>query len=165
MAREDKRTRTLAIATLAAVLLIALAWLGRDLWLKTSREISCDDGSRRLIDSRDFTTQYWEYAVELEANLGGNDKLALKLNPEQSQQLSEAMQQGKEFRQFLVAGYNSCAIPKAQFGRYGMRFQALDSLARQIDTLASHPNPDNRQLEELIRQYVSLSQGLAEGVR
>ena len=147
---------------MVAVLVIALGWLGRDFILKRGETFDCGPDDIRLrIDMRDFTTRYWAYSVEFEASLVDRGKLVTKLEPPQSQQLSEAMQQGRDFLQFVVAGYNSCAIGKAQYASFGGKFQALDGLARQIDKFVGHEPADKARLAELVRQYIALSQGLA----
>jgi hypothetical protein len=131
--------------------------------LRAQREISCEDGLRRTIDTRQFATQYWAYAIEFEASIDKKVEISSKLDPKQLVQLSEALQQANEFRKFLVAGYNSCAINKAQFAQYGAKFQTLDSISRQIDTLTSKDtlsDDDSAFLSNLVRQYVSLSQKL-----
>lgn len=86
-----------------------------------------------------------------------------KLNPSQLQQVSEAMQSAREFRKYVVAGYNSCAITNAQYGQYGARFQALDNLAREINELVSKPSPpkeETKRLADLIQQYGDLVKSL-----
>ena len=155
----DKMNKsTLIIAALVA----GLAWLGYDFIQKRSEHFDCGNGDlRRTIDLRDFTTRYWAYSVELEASLAERGKLATKLAPQQLQQLSDAMQQGREFRQFVVAGYNACAVTKTQYADFGVKFQTLDGLARQIDALAGQESSDKAQLAELVRQYITLSQALA----
>lgn len=144
-------------AVVAVVLLLVLAFLAYVVFKARGEAIDCGNGdSRRAIDLRDFTTRYWAYSVEFEAAIKDRAKLAAKLQPTQLQQLSEAMQQGREFRQFVVAGYNACAISKKQYADFGATFQALDGLARRIDQSAGH----EAQLAELVRQYVALSQTL-----
>ena len=159
----NKRTRiTLAIA----VLVVGLAWLGYDFIQTRSAHFYCGNGDlRRTIDLRDFTTRYWAYSVEFEASLAERGKLAIKLAPQLLQQLSDAMQQGREFRQFVVAGYNACAVTKTQYADFGVKFQTLDGLARQIDTLAEKEPSNQAQLAELVRQYITLSQALAGATR
>ncbi len=158
----NKNTRITVIVAIAAVPLIAVVWLGQDLFLKRGETIDCGKGDiRRSIDLRDFTTRYWVYSVVLEASLADRSKLAAKLEPRQLQQLSEAMQQGREFRQFVVAGYNACAIGKAHYADFGAKFQALDGLAQQIDNIAGQEAPNKARLAELVRQYIALSQALA----
>lgn len=150
--------RRVWIVGIAAVVVLAILWVGYDLFLRSSRAIDCPDGRRRTIDTREFATQYVGYAVELEASVG-DKKLAGKLDPKLHQALSEALQQSNEFRKFLVHGYNSCAVSAAQFARHGARFQALGDVARQIDGLARRSDlgePERRQLEGLVGQYIEL---------
>jgi hypothetical protein len=156
----NRNTRITAVTAIAAVVLVVLAWLGYDLFRKGGQTIECDGETRRLIDVRDFTTHYWAYATEFEASVGEHGRLAAKLEPRQLQELSEAMQQGREFRQFVVAGYNSCAIGRSQYAEYGARFQALDGLARQIDAAAKAQ--DKARLDQLVHQFTTITQSLAE---
>jgi antitoxin component HigA of HigAB toxin-antitoxin module len=118
---------------------------------------------RHVIDIRDFTTQYSAYSVELEASIGDKGKVSTKLNPRQLQQVSEAMQSAREFRKYVVAGYNSCGITKTEYGQYGARFQALDNLARGINELLSKgplPQEETKRLADLIKQYGDMVKSL-----
>ena len=76
------------------------------------------------------------YSVEFESRIGDKGELSGKLDPVQLQSLTGSCSAKHEFRKYLVAGYNACAISKQQYGEFGRRFQALDGIARQIDTLA-----------------------------
>src|SRR5262249_12722754 len=118
----SRNSKTIWLACIGAVVLLAIIWVGRDLFLKP-RDLKCDDGPRKTIDIRDFITQYSAYSVELEGAVG-DKKLTAKLNPVQLQQLSESLQHANEFRKFLVAGYNACAVSKEQYTEYGATFQA-----------------------------------------
>ena len=79
--------------------------------------------------------QYWAYSLQLEASVNDKSKVSLKLDPVQQEKLTEALDSAKEFRKYVVSGYNSCAITKTQYAQFGARFQALDNLARQINAL------------------------------
>jgi len=158
----DTMSRNTRITIITAALLAVMAWLGYDFIQKRGDTIDCGkEDIRRTIDLRDFTTRYWAYSVEFEASVADRGKLATRLEPKQLQQLSEAMQQGREFRQFVVAGYNACAIAKTQYADYGAKFQALDGIARQIDKFAGQEPGEKARLAELVRQYITLSQALA----
>jgi hypothetical protein len=140
-------------------MLIVFVVTGRDLILKRQEMLDCGDGPRRRIDIRDFTTQYSAYSVELEASVGDKAKISTKLTPQQFQLLSEALQSAREFRLYVVAGYDSCAINAQQYAQFGNRFQALDNLAREIDTLTSKASLDQEEkakLAALIGQYGEL---------
>lgn len=140
-------------------MLIVLAVIGRDVYLKRQETLDCGDGPRRRIDIRDFTTQYTAYSVELEASVGDKAKISTKLTPQQLQQLSEALQNAREFRLYVVAGYDSCAIDKTQYGQLGSRFQTIDNLAREIDALTAEPSlaeEEKTKLAALIGQYGEL---------
>ena len=82
----------------------------------------------------------FRYGLELEASVADKGWIATKLNPVQLQQLSEAMQSARDFREYVVAGYKSCAITKTQYAKYGARFQTLDNLAREINSLVEKPS-------------------------
>jgi hypothetical protein len=159
----NKNAKAVSMAALVAVILIAIIFVSRDLWLRGQKSIDCGDGQRLSIDARDFTTKYSAYSLELEASVADKVKVSPKLNPVQLQQLSEAMQSARDFRQYVVAGYNSCAITKAQYSQFGARFQALDNLAREINDLAgrSSLSPDeSARLAALIGQYGDLAHKL-----
>jgi hypothetical protein len=155
----NKNAKVVSITAIVALILIIAIFVGRDLFLRRQKCFDCGDGKRCMIDARDFTTKYFAYSLELEASLGNKAKLSTKLNPVQLQQLSEAMQSARDFRQYVVAGYNSCAVSKAQYGQYGARFQALDSLAREINGLtgkSSLSQDESARLASLISQYGEL---------
>ena len=162
----SKNLKVVSIAAIIALVLLAGLWLARDLFLGSSAEIRCDDGIRHTIDLRKFTTQYWAYAVEVEASVRDVTKIAGKLQPQQLQELSTAQQQANEFRKFVVAGFNSCAISKAQFSDHGARFQALDAVAQQIDGLLGRPTLDEaarKSLDGLVTRYTTMAQQLSGG--
>ncbi|HZF09991.1 MAG TPA: hypothetical protein VFE33_14470 [Thermoanaerobaculia bacterium] len=88
---------------------------------------------------------------------GQGREIFTHLNPVVLTQLSEALQQAAESRKYRVAGYNGCAISKAQFAEYDQRYEALDKLARQIDSLTGKSNfseEDRGNLSILIKAYV-----------
>jgi len=156
-----KNAKLVSFAAIGALILIVIIFLGRDVFLRIFHPtFDCGDGPRRTIDIRDFTTQYSAYSVELEASVADKAKISTKLNPVQLQQLSEAMQNAREFRKYVVAGYNSCAVTKAQYIQYGARFQALDSLAREINELTGRPSlsqEEKAKLAGLISRYGELA--------
>jgi hypothetical protein len=161
-----KNTKLVSLAGIGAAVLIVLVVIGRDISIGRHAKIECSDGARSSIDIRDFTTQYSGYSVELEASNGEKGKLAAKVNPVQLQQISEATQNAREFRKYVVAGYNSCAITKLQYGLYGARFQALDSLASEINDLVAKPSlsqEETKRLTDLIKQYGELVKSLGAG--
>jgi hypothetical protein len=158
-----KNAKAVSLAAIAAVFLVVLIVIGRDVLLRRGT-VDCGDGPRPTIDIRDFTTQYSAYSVELEASVADKGKISTKLNPTQLQQISEAMQSAREFRKYVVAGYNSCAVTKAQYGQYGARFQALDGLAREINELTGKPSlrqEETTKLAGLISQYGDLARKLS----
>jgi hypothetical protein len=162
----DTNTRTIILVMLGIVLLAVIGFFGRDFFFSRPEQIDCGDGTRQRIDLRDFTTQYSAYSAEFEVSIAEKGKLSSKLEPKQLRTISDASQQANEFRKYVVAGFNGCAITKRQYGEFGSRFQQLDSLARQINSLAAIPNQsdgDKAQLGKLVDEYVALSQQLARG--
>lgn len=160
----NKNAKIVSIAAMAVFVVIIVIFVGRDLLLRRQKCFDCDDGKRCAIDIRDFTTKYSAYSVELEASIADKAEISTKLNPVQLQQLSEATQNARDFRQYVVAGYNSCAVTKEQYSQYGARFQALDNLARAINGLAgkSSVSPDeSARLATLIAEYRELAHKLA----
>jgi hypothetical protein len=148
------------LAVIGAALLVILVVVWRDVYLQRPETFDCDDGPRRKIDVRDFTTQYSAYSVELEVSVGDKAKISAKLTPQQLQQISDALQSAREFRKSVVVGYDSCAINKAQYAQLLTRFQALDGLAREIDALAAKPSlaqEEKTKLAALIGQYGDLA--------
>ena len=95
--------------------------------------------------------------------MGDKGEFSGKIDPVQLQSLTEAAQQSNEFRKFLVAGYNACAISKAQYAEFGARFQTLDGLARQIDNLVAKGSLDEQgkqALADLVSRYGEVTAGL-----
>ena len=158
-----KNTEMISLAAIAAAVIIVVVVVSRDMILRGAHEFQCGDGPRRTIDIRDFTTKYSGYSVELEANVQDKAKVSTKLAPVQLQQLTEALQNAQEFRKFVVAGYNSCGMTKAQYGEYGAKFQALDAVAREINQLTgSSPRTleQDKNLASLIVQFTELARNV-----
>lgn len=161
----NSNTKSVALLIVGAALIAILAFIFKD---NLAPAVQCNDGMRKPINIDSFTTKYWAYAAEFEANIAEKGKLFGKLDPMQRQTMSAASQQANKFRKFVVAGFNSCAITKLQYGEFGSRFQQLDKLSRQIDTLAAVPNPaesDKAGLSRLIDEYVAFSQQLAKNAK
>ncbi|MGH9431608.1 MAG: hypothetical protein ACRD3T_08700 [Terriglobia bacterium] len=155
-----KNSKTVAIVAIVVVFIAILAFVVRDLYLRHPKTVTCSDGTHPTIDIRDFTTQYWAYSVKLEASVADKAKVSTELDPQELEQVSEALQQAREFRKYVVAGYNSCAITQAQYAQFGSRFNALDALAREINTLILKPSlsqGQNTKLAGLISQYGDLA--------
>jgi hypothetical protein len=156
--------RAMYAGAVGVVLVVLVVVFERDIVLRRPGEISCDDGVRRRIDEREFSTQYWAYGVKLEGSVGGKAKLSGTLEPKQLQQLSESLQSAKEFQKVLVNGFNACAITKQQYGAYAARFQALDSLSRRLDTLtvkATLDAADQSEIGKVVDEYIELAQRLS----
>jgi hypothetical protein len=145
-----------------AALIGLLAWGGWDLFQETRRPQICADGPHGHIDLRDFVEHYSQWSVTFEAEAQGKGKISATLDPKQAQQLSEAVQQAGEFRKFVVAGFNACAITSAQYAHFGALFQDLDSLERQIGQLTGKPtNPEaSGQIQELVAEVIDVSKNL-----
>jgi hypothetical protein len=155
-----KSSKTVAIVAIGASVLVIGVLVVSDLLLRRPPVVYCPDGSHPAIDLRDFTTRYWTYSVKLEASVADRAKVSTELDPQTLEQVSEALQGTREFRKYVVAGYNSCAITQAQYGQFETRFHALDALAREINTLLSKPDltqEESTQLAGLIRQYGELA--------
>lgn len=158
----NSNTKSVALLLVGAALIAILAFFFKD---DLAPAVQCNDGMRKPISIDNFTTKYWAYSAEFEANITEKGKLFGKLSSTQLYALSDASQQANEFRKFLVAGFNSCTITKLQYGEFGSRFQQLDNLSRRIDDLAAVPNPtesDKAGLSQLIDEYVAFSQQLAK---
>jgi hypothetical protein len=155
-----KSAKTIWLFAIAAGVILVLVFVGRDIISGRSKVIACGDGSRRTIDIRDFTTKYSGYSVELEASIADKVKVSTKVNPTQLQQLSESLQSANEFRRYVVAGFNSCAITKVQYAQYGARFQVLDNLAHEVNQLVGNSSLSQQQataLSGLISKYGELA--------
>ncbi len=157
---KSAKVVSLAVVGAGAAALIVLVLGRRDMLLRLHGTFDCGDGPRRTIDIRDFATEYSAYSVELEASIADKVKVSTKLSPVQLQHLSEAMQSANEFRKYVVAGYNSCAITKVQYTQDGERFQAMESVAREINGLLAKPflsQQESSSLAGLIDEYIKLA--------
>ncbi len=147
-----------------ALMVVAVVFLGRDMILRQGSQIQCPEGPRRTIDIRAFEVTYSAYSVSFEAKVTDRGELSGKVDPVQLLALSDAAQQAAEFRKLLVAGYNSCAISNAQFSSAGARFQVLDGLAREIETISKRPElsgSEKTRLGSLAEEYVRHASKLA----
>jgi len=155
-----KNAKTVSLVVIVAGIVIGSVLIARDLLLRQHPPFDCGDGPRRTIDMRDFATEYSAYSLELGASIADKVKISTKLSPVQLQQLSEAMQSANEFRKYVVAGYNSCAITKVQYTQDGERFQAMDGVARQVNGLLAKPSLSPQEassLAGLIDEYGKLA--------
>jgi hypothetical protein len=155
--------RSITIVVILAVTVLLLVWMSHPTPTTALAEIQCNDGPRRLIDATQFATQFWAYSIKLEGSLGAKGSAALALKPKQLQQLSEAMQQGNEFRKWLVNSYNACALPNAQYAAYGLSFEGMDNAARNIQEVLDKgvsTDVERASLAGLVKTYLQLAQGL-----
>ncbi|MGO8791975.1 MAG: hypothetical protein ACLQVL_31945 [Terriglobia bacterium] len=155
-----KNSKSVAIVAIAAVAVVIMIFVARDLYLRHPKIVSCPDGPHPTVDIRDFTTQYWAYSVKLDASIADKAKVSTQLDPKLLAQVSDALQEARELRQFVVAGYNSCAITQPQYAQIEARFHAMDGLAREINELLSKPSisrEGSTKLAGLISQYGDLA--------
>ena len=165
MSAKSARTVWLTAIPIGAALIALLVWVGSDLFQKRGQTVSCADGQHGRIDLRDFVQRYSEWSVTFEAEAQGKGKISTKLEPKQAQQLSEAVQQAGEFRKFVVAGFNACAITSVQYARFGGLFQDLDSLERQIGQLtakAATSPEESSQIQKLVSEVIDVSKNLRQ---
>lgn len=160
---DGNSTKT-TIILVVAVVVLSIAYFAYD-WLRSRSDVvDCNGEVRRTIDLREFRTAYSAYTIEVEASINDTQKISGKLEPKQLQQMSEALQQANEFRKYVVAGYNACAITSSQYAELGAKYQTLDSLARQINAFLSKSNltkSDRANLSDLISQYVETASRLS----
>lgn len=159
-----KKTSIVIVSLFIFLIVLAGLWVFRDLFIGASTEIQCDDGTRRTIDLREFSTRYWVYAMELEVSIKDVANVSGKLDPKELHQLNAAQQQAIEFRKYIVAGFNACAISKSQYLETASRFQALDSVAQQIDGLLKQrtlDSADRKTLQDLVEEYSSMARALS----
>ncbi len=151
--------RTVVIVAILAVSVLIGMWMFRRRPTPLA-EIQCSDGPRRLIDATQFETQYWAYSVKLEGSLGGKAKAAGAMEPHQLQQLSDALQQGNEFRKWLVNSYNACALTQKQHADYEVEFQSMDGVAQNIQKALDkgvNTVAERSSLAALVNTYIQLA--------
>ena len=103
------------------------------------------------------------YSAKLEANVNEKAKVSTELDPRVLAQVSDALQEAREFQKYVIAGYNSCAITQQQYARFGSRLQALDNIAREITAVTSRASSspeEARNVTDLVRQYCELARQL-----
>ena len=153
-----RHVKAVLITLIAAALVIAsMLVLGRR---HQARVVACSDGPRQTIDLSDFETRYSGYSLQFQASIQDAGKFEGKISPIQLQQISDSLQSANEFRKFLVAGYDSCAVTGTEYSQYATRYQALDGLARQIVFLADRPQispQEEAKLAEMTEQYIESS--------
>jgi hypothetical protein len=155
-----KNEKILTLVVVGALVLIAALFIWRDVHLRSQVIVHCGEGDHPTIDMRDFTTQYSSYSVKLEATVASKGKASLEFDPKSFDSLSEALKEANEFRKYVVAGYNACAITPAQYATFGERFRRLDGLGREIDSLLSKTSlseDEKKSIAVLIRQYGELA--------
>ena len=155
----NRNLKIVAIVLVVAVVVMIAGYAVWDMYVSRPGTVSCANGSHPTIEPRDFTTRYWTYSVKLEARVADKAKLSTGLDPKMLQQLSEALQETREFSRLVAAGYNSCLITEDQYTRYGIQVFAADSLAQKIDSLLSKQSmsPDEKaELAALINQYSAM---------
>jgi hypothetical protein len=150
---------------IVAPTVVIVVWMSLPPSTKPLPEIQCSDGPRRLVDATQFATQYWAYSVKLEGSLANKAKISTEIEPKQLQQLSEAMQQGNEFRKWLVNSYNACALLQADYKTYGISFQAMDQTARNIQEVLDrgvNTDAERSSLTALVNTYLQQARGLQQ---
>jgi len=156
--------RSVIIVALLVVTVLIIVWIYRPRATEPLGVVHCPDGTTHpVIDATQFVTQYWAYSVKLEGSLGNKAKAAAALEPKQMQQLSEALQQGNEFRKWLVNSYNACAVRQDKYEQYGVSFQGMDNAARNIQELIDqgvNTSAERANLLALVNTYVHLARGL-----
>lgn len=152
----NRNVKMVAIFLAIAVVVVTTGYFLWHMYLRRPVTVSCADGPHSTIDTSDFTKRYWTYSVKLETSVADKAKISAELDPKMLQQISEALQEIREFSKVVVAGYDSCAITEGQFARYGIHAYAADSVAQEIDSLLSKqsmsPN-EKPKLAALINQY------------
>ena len=156
----NKNLKTVAIVAIAAALVIVVIWVVRDVIVHHQIVRNCPDGSHPTIDTREFTTRYWVYSAKLDASVGEKAKISAQLDPKLLVQVSEALQEANELRHYIVVGYNSCAVSQKEFSQIEARFEAMESLAHDIDAILSKPSltgDEAARFQRLINQYAELA--------
>jgi len=156
--------RSVIIVAILAVTVLIIVWIYRPRATEPLGVVHCPDGTTHpVIDATQFATQYWGYSFKLEGSLSNKGKAAAALEPRQMQQLSEALQQGNEFRKWLVNSYNACAVRQTKYEEYGASFQGMDNAARNIQQMIDQgvKTPAERaSLAALVNTYLQLARGL-----
>jgi hypothetical protein len=150
------------LVLIGAALAITVLLITLDYRKSTGRSIQCGDGTRPVIDIRDFTVEYSAHSAALGANIG-KYALTASVQPVQLQILSQATQQQIEFEKNLIAAYNACAITKEQYASSTNRLFRLNAIARQIDDLLAKPSlaeAEKAALQTFTSEFVDVTPDL-----
>lgn len=153
-------SKAVALTVIGAAVIVVLVFVIRDFYLRPHAGVNCADGPHPVIDMRDFTTQYWTYSAKLEANIAGKAHASGEIDPKIVAQVSQSLQESNEFRKYVVAGYNSCAITPSEYRQLEAQFKTLENLAQRIDLVMLKPSlsqQDKTLLSALITQYGDLA--------
>jgi hypothetical protein len=156
----DNNQRRVLQRVIPAVVVILVAVFGY--WLfQRNNQLPCPDGSKRVrIDSGSFATQYSANTVKLQGELRKSRTLFVELGSAQLLQMSEAVQLARLHLQALAEGYNSCAVGPEEFNESRNRFQRLEDLAGQINSLNAKENlrpGDQARLKQLTTEFIAVA--------
>jgi hypothetical protein len=156
----NRNDKTVALALIGAAVLLVVVILAYSLFQRNNQK-SCPDGSTRIrINSAGFETQYSTNTYKLEARLKQDETLSAELGAAQLQQMSEGIQLARLHMQALTEGYNACAVGVDEFNESRNRYQRMEDIARQIDTMGGKDglaNGDRQTLARLVAEYIRLS--------
>lgn len=150
------------IIAIGVVLLVALYFL-LDFWKYRPRTIKCDDGERQTIDYRDIQLQYSANNISLEMEVINKLKVRTELDPQVLQTAFESTQGWDQFLKGLIAGFNSCAVNKADYALILQRYKSMEDTSKNLSKLLQKSTLTQQDVEtatQLIKQYSSLSREL-----
>ncbi len=158
-----KSTLKLVLIILISLTLLSVVYLGLDYWKGRPRTIHCEDGDRQTVDFRDLQMKYSGNKISLEVEVMNRLKLRPEIDSKVLQRAYESTQNWDQFLKGLVAGYNSCAISKADYAKILQRYQAVEAISKNLSQLLQKSpltQQDGEMAKRLIEQYASATQVL-----
>ena len=155
----------IVLFVVVGIAVLSLSWMVWDRSYSNGHPFPCDGKERRAIDMRTFETQYSAYSLALEAQLSVDKKVSIMLEPKQRMDITEALQQANEYRKFIVAGFNACAVTAEQYSKMETHFHLLDNIARQINIMLTKPKltaDESTNLTGLIKDYSAIATTLSK---
>lgn len=158
-----KSSVKIAMIFVAGVVLLVSLYFLLDFWKYRPHTIQCADGERQTIDYRVIQLKYSANKISLEVEVMNKLKLRPEIDPQVLQIAVESTQEWDQFLKGLVAGFNSCAVNKADYALILQRYKRMEDTSKNLSQLLQKSTLTQQDVEtatQLIKQYSSLSQEL-----
>jgi hypothetical protein len=161
--KGTKPTVKFAFITVISTILFAVFYLSIDYLKHRPRTIHCDDGQRETVDYRDLQLKYSSYNISLNVEVMNKLKVRPEIGSKLLQTAYESTQGWDQFLKGLVAGFNSCAISKADYNLALQRYKAMEDISKNLSQRLQKNTLSKQDVEIirlLIEQYSFISKEL-----